>query len=168
MSTTRPLTPLGSTRSSAGSDSLLNRPSAAEASKASRTSSLKSTASPKTTTNTANHSHGPPPQIPSSKNSPDYVIVFPGQHTRFGCNRLLHMGIDPKGDHTVGCGHWTGDQRCLPDYPVGARAQAGRVDCDQATCALDCASGHLPVIVHRNDIRLRHRMADDLKLVPGV
>src|ERR1700734_359805 len=88
MSTTRPLTPLGSTRSSAGSDSLLNRPSAAEASKASRTSSLKSTASPKTTTNTANHSHGPPPQIPSSKNSPDYVIVFPGQHTR-----MLNGGI---------------------------------------------------------------------------
>jgi hypothetical protein len=48
--------------------------------KASRTSSPRSTASPKTTTNTADPSHGLPPQIPSSKSSPDYVIVFPGQH----------------------------------------------------------------------------------------
>src|SRR5271156_7069390 len=84
MSTTRPLSPPGSIRSSAGSDSLLNKPSVAEASKASKTSSLKSTASRKTTTNTVDHSHGLPPQIPSSKSSPDYVIVFPGQHTSLG------------------------------------------------------------------------------------
>src|SRR5271168_1543752 len=81
MSTTLPPTPHGSIRSSAGSDSLPNRPSAAEASKASRTSSRKSTASRKTTTNTADPSHGLPPQIPSSKNWQNYVRVFLGQNT---------------------------------------------------------------------------------------
>ena len=43
--------------------------------------SQKSTASPTTTTNTAALSHGQPQQTPSSRNSPNYVIVFLGQHT---------------------------------------------------------------------------------------
>jgi transposase len=81
-STTRPPTPHGSIRSSAGSDSSPNRPSDVEVSKALRTSSPRSTASHKTTTNTAGPSRGLPPQIPSSKNSQNYVHVFLGQNTR--------------------------------------------------------------------------------------
>src|ERR1700722_13212883 len=76
------LTLPGSIRSNAGSDSSRNRPSAEAASRASRISSPKSTASPKTTTSTAARSPGLPQQIPSSKNSPDYAHVFLGHYTR--------------------------------------------------------------------------------------
>src|SRR6266851_5704040 len=85
MSTTRQLILPGSIRWNAGSDSSPNRPSVAAPSRASKTSSAISTASPKTTTNTAAHSHGQPQQTLSSKSSPDYVIVFPGQNTRRNC-----------------------------------------------------------------------------------
>jgi len=51
-------------------------------SRASKTSSQRSTASRKTITDDAAPSLGPPQQIPSFKNSPNYAIVFLGQHTR--------------------------------------------------------------------------------------
>src|ERR1700723_1864228 len=82
MSTTRLLTPPGSIRLNDGLDSLPNRPSAEAPSKASRTSSQRSTASLKTTTKHQDPSLGPQPLTPSSRSSHDYVIVFLGQNTR--------------------------------------------------------------------------------------
>src|ERR1700679_2264346 len=81
-STTRLPTPHGSIKWNAGSDSSPNRPSGEAPSRASRTSSQKSTASPTTTTSTAAPSHGQPLQILSFKNSPNYAHVFLGQHVR--------------------------------------------------------------------------------------
>src|SRR5712664_108785 len=93
MSTTRQLILPGSIRWNAGSDSSPNRPSVAAPSRASKTSSAISTASPKTTTNTAAHSHGQPQQTLSSKSSPDYVIVFPGQNTSYDFTRCFEWHV---------------------------------------------------------------------------
>jgi hypothetical protein len=78
--TPQPIPP-GSTRSNVGSVSSPSKPSAAEASETSNTSSPKSTTSSSTITRTAAPSHGPQRPIPSSRNSHDFVHVFPGRNT---------------------------------------------------------------------------------------
>jgi putative transposase len=81
-------TPPGSTRWSASSRWPPSVRSLAVPLLRSPTWSARSTTSSTTTMARHSLSSGPPPPTQSSKNSPDFVIVFPGQHTRSAGHRL--------------------------------------------------------------------------------